>query len=66
LFGKKRRYGKLGSSMSIYPPLSKAGITVAQMIECSNIKTIIPQWPSTGVTFDLTKPKSLVLSFPKS
>mgnify|MGYP000199724525 CR=1 FL=1 len=67
--GRKDVMENWGASMSIYPALSKAGITIAQMItrlfEGSNIKTIIPQWPSTGVTFDLTKAKEFGIIIPK-
>jgi len=67
--GRKDVMENWGATMSIYPSLPEAGIATAQMIyklfNGSKIKDIIPQWPSTGVTFDLTKAKEFGIMIPK-
>jgi len=67
--GRKDVMDNWGATMSIYPSLQEAGITTAQMIyklfNGSKIEDIIPQWPSTGVTFDLTKAKEFGIMIPK-
>ncbi|OUR74208.1 hypothetical protein A9Q76_01250 [Arcobacter sp. 31_11_sub10_T18] len=66
--GRKDVMENWGATMSIYPSLPDAGITAAQMIyklfNGSKIKDIIPQWPRTGVTFDLTKAKEFGIMIP--
>jgi len=67
--GRKDVMENWGATMSIYPSLQDAGITAAQMIyklfNGSKIKDIIPEWPSTGITFDLTKAKEFGVMIPK-
>jgi len=67
--GRKDVMDNWGATMSIYPSLQEAGITAAKMIDKllrgSTVKDIIPQWPNTGVTFDLTKAKEFGIMIPK-
>ncbi|NQY93998.1 MAG: hypothetical protein HRT43_07520 [Campylobacteraceae bacterium] len=67
--GRKDVMDNWGATMSIYPSLQQAGVTAAQMIyqllNGAKIKDIIPQWPSTGVTFDLKKAKEFGIAIPK-
>ena len=58
-----------GATMSFFPSLEDAGKQAAQMVQKlligTDIKQIPPQWPHSGVAFDLLKAKHFDISIPK-
>ncbi|SLM31399.1 ABC-type uncharacterized transport system periplasmic component-like protein (fragment) [Desulfamplus magnetovallimortis] len=67
--GRKDVMENWGATMSIYPSLTDAGKRCAEMIkqlfEGKSIKEIIPEWPSTGMAFDLNKAKQFGITIPE-
>ena len=66
--GQKDVMDGWGATMSIYPSMDGSGKQAAQMIykilTGTDIKEIKPQWPPSGVTFDLRKAKAFDITIP--